>query len=168
MVLDQLIIHTSLLTETWYALLMLFSLFAVKFSIKSLRIPELFIEVPETATVGSLKVLDSMSFPVFLFRRFCSPGIKITDTYHFWLQSTVMEAVNALIDDGIRIGVLFQGKKVRDDNNTLSQTGLSCRENLGNLGFTLEPGPEKQSVPLCSESPIISVPTDSTNLSERY
>uniref|UniRef100_A0A1J3FX37 Telomere repeat-binding protein 4 n=1 Tax=Noccaea caerulescens TaxID=107243 RepID=A0A1J3FX37_NOCCA len=108
----------------------------VKFSIKSLRIPELFIEVPETATVGSLK-------------------------------STVMEAVNALIDDGIRIGVLFQGKKVRDDSNTLSQTGLSCRENLGNLGFTLEPGPEKLSVPLCSESPIISMPTDSTNLSER-
>ena len=28
----------------------------VKFSIKSFRVPELFIEVPETATVGSLKV----------------------------------------------------------------------------------------------------------------
>ncbi|CAA7031468.1 unnamed protein product [Microthlaspi erraticum] len=108
----------------------------VKFSIKSLRIPELFIEVPETATVGSLK-------------------------------RTVMEAVNALIDDGIRIGVLFQGKKVRDDNNTLSQTGLSCRENLGNLGFTLEPAPEKLLVPLCSESPMIPMPTDSTNFSER-
>ncbi|KAG2244219.1 hypothetical protein Bca4012_024252 [Brassica carinata] len=108
----------------------------VKFSIKSLRIPELFIEVPETATVGSLK-------------------------------RTVMEAVTALLGDGIRIGVLVQGKKVRDDNNTLSQTGLSSRENLGNLGFTLEPALEKLHAPLCSEDPIVSTPTDSTNLSER-
>ncbi|VVA97314.1 unnamed protein product [Arabis nemorensis] len=108
----------------------------VKFSIKSFRIPELFIEVPETATVGSLK-------------------------------RTVREAVTALLGGGIRIGVLVQGKKVRDDNNTLSQTGLSCRENLGNLGFTLEPGTEKLPVPLCSENPAVAVPTDSTNLSER-
>lgn len=78
------------------------------------------------------------------------------------------EAVTALLGGGIRIGVLAHGKKVRDDNNTLSQTGLSCRENLGNLGFTLEPGTEKVPVPLCSENPAVSVPTDSTNLSERY
>ncbi|EOA20136.1 hypothetical protein CARUB_v10000426mg [Capsella rubella] len=108
----------------------------VKFSIKSLRIPELVIEVPETATVGLLK-------------------------------RTVKEAVTALLGGGIRIGVLVQGKKVRDDNNTLSQTGLSCRENLGNLGFTLEPGPEILPVPLCSETPVVSMPTDSTNFSER-
>ncbi|XP_010456522.1 PREDICTED: telomere repeat-binding protein 4-like, partial [Camelina sativa] len=108
----------------------------VKFSIKSLRIPELVIEVPETATVGLLK-------------------------------RTVKEAVTALLGGGIRIGVLVQGKKVRDDNNTLSQTGLSCRENLGNLGFTLEPGPETLPVPLSSETPVVSMPTDSTNLSER-
>ncbi|KAF2615581.1 hypothetical protein F2Q70_00007387 [Brassica cretica] len=101
---------------------------SVKFSIKSFRIPELFIEVPETATVGSLK-------------------------------RTVMEAVTALLGDGIHIGVLVQGKKVRDDTNTLSQTGLSCRENLDNLGFTLEPG--------SSENPVNIMPTDSTNLSER-
>ncbi|CAN6810992.1 unnamed protein product [Brassica oleracea] len=101
---------------------------SVKLSIKSFRIPELFIEVPETATVGSLK-------------------------------RTVMEAVTALLGDGIDIGVLVQGKKVRDDNNTLSQTGLSCRENLDNLGFTLEPG--------SSENRVNIMPTDSTNLSER-
>ena len=70
-----------------------------------------------------------------------------------------MEAVTALLGDGIRIGVLVQGKKVRDDTNTLSQTGLSCRQNLDNLGFTLEPG--------SSENPVVSLPTDSTNLSER-
>jgi len=86
----------------------------------------------------------------------------------FWLQRTVKEAVTALLGGGIRIGVLVQGKKVRDDNNTLSQTGLSCRENLGNLGFTLEPGLETLPVPLCSETPVLSLPTDSTKLSERY
>ena len=77
----------------------------------------------------------------------------------FWLQRTVMEAVTALLGDGIHIGVLVQGKKVRDDNNTLSQTGLSSRENLDNLGFTLEPG--------SSENHVNIMPTDSTNLSER-
>lgn len=78
------------------------------------------------------------------------------------------EAVTALLGGGIRIGVVVQGKKVRDDNNTLSQTGLSCRENFGNLGFTLEPGLETLPVPLCSETPVFSMPTDSTKLSERY
>lgn len=78
------------------------------------------------------------------------------------------EAVTALLGGGIRIGVLAQGKKVRDDNNTLSQTGLSCRENLGNVGFTLEPATETLPVRLCSENPVVSMPTDSKNLSERY
>ncbi|KAF7831065.1 telomere repeat-binding protein 3-like [Senna tora] len=80
----------------------------VKFSIKSFKIPELYIEVPETATVGSLK------------RR-------------------VMEAVMAILGGGVHVGVLFEGKKVRDDDRTLQQTGLSCEENIDNLGFTLEP-----------------------------
>ncbi|XP_010499156.1 PREDICTED: telomere repeat-binding protein 3 [Camelina sativa] len=106
----------------------------VKLSIKSFRIPELFIEVPETASVGSLK-------------------------------RTVMEAVGVLLSGGIRVGVLMHGKKVRDDRKTLSQTGISCDENLDNLGFTLEPGPGKVPLPLCSEDP--AVPTDPTNLSER-
>ena len=40
----------------------------VKFSIKSFRVPELYIDVPETATVGSLKVLKRQvfSFPFSL------------------------------------------------------------------------------------------------------
>ncbi|KAF8081562.1 hypothetical protein N665_0879s0017 [Sinapis alba] len=107
----------------------------VKLSIKSFRIPELFIEVPKTATVGSVK-------------------------------RTVMEAVSVLLSGGIRVGVLVHGKKVRDDKKTLSQTGISCEENLTNLGFTLEPtGSSKVHVPLCSEDPL--VPIDPTNLSER-
>ncbi|CAG7890414.1 unnamed protein product [Brassica rapa] len=107
---------------------------SVKLSIKSFRIPELFIEVPESATVGSLK-------------------------------RTVMEAVSVLLSGGIRVGVLVHGKKIRDDKKTLSQSGISSEENLTNLGFTLEPGPSKAPLPLCSQDPL--VPIDPTNLSER-
>ena len=35
-------------------------LYSVKFSIKSFRVPELFIEVPETETIGALKVCNSV------------------------------------------------------------------------------------------------------------
>ncbi|KAH6787153.1 hypothetical protein C2S52_006705 [Perilla frutescens var. hirtella] len=80
----------------------------VKFSIKSFKVPELYIEVPETASVGSLK-------------------------------RTVMEAVTAILGSGVRVGVVFQGKKVRDDNRTLQQAGISQNSNLDTLGFTLEP-----------------------------
>ncbi|KAL0303729.1 UNVERIFIED_CONTAM: Telomere repeat-binding protein 4 [Sesamum radiatum] len=80
----------------------------VKLSIKSFKVPELYIEVPETATVGSLK-------------------------------RTVMEAVTTILGAGIRVGVVFQGKKVRDDGRTLQQAGISQCSNLDNLGFTLEP-----------------------------
>ncbi|CAN4095991.1 unnamed protein product [Withania somnifera] len=80
----------------------------VKFSIKSFKVPELYIEVPETATVGSLK-------------------------------RTVMEAVTTILESGLRVGVVLHGKKVRDDNRTLEQAGISQNGNLNNLGFTLEP-----------------------------
>ncbi|KAL7146954.1 hypothetical protein ABFS83_06G076500 [Erythranthe nasuta] len=79
----------------------------VKFSIKSFKVPELYIEVPETATVGSLK-------------------------------KTVMETVTAILGGGIRVGVVFQGKKVKDDLGTLKQAGISQCSNLDSLGFTLE------------------------------
>ncbi|CAA3031939.1 telomere repeat-binding protein 4-like isoform X2 [Olea europaea var. sylvestris] len=80
----------------------------VKFSIKSFRVPELYIEVPETATVGSLKRM-------------------------------VMEAVTAILGSGLQVGVVLQGKKVRDDNRTLQQAGISQSSNLDSLGFALEP-----------------------------
>ncbi|XAR66273.1 hypothetical protein NMG60_11012445 [Bertholletia excelsa] len=80
----------------------------VKFSIKSLTVPELYVEVPETATVGSLK-------------------------------RSVMEAVTAVLQGGLHVGVLIQGKKVKDDNRTLLQTGISHNDNLDALGFMLEP-----------------------------
>ncbi|GFP82318.1 telomere repeat-binding protein 5 [Phtheirospermum japonicum] len=80
----------------------------VKLKIKSFRVPELLIEIPETATVGSLK-------------------------------RTVMEAVNSVLGGGLRVGVLLQGKKIRDDNKTLAQTGISHDNKMDTLGFTLEP-----------------------------
>ncbi|TMW87785.1 hypothetical protein EJD97_019472 [Solanum chilense] len=80
----------------------------VKFSIKSFKVPELFIEVPENETVGSLK-------------------------------RTVMEAVKSILGSGLRVGMVVQGKKVRDDNKTLQQAGISQNGNLDTLGFTLEP-----------------------------
>ncbi|MQM00076.1 hypothetical protein Taro_032812 [Colocasia esculenta] len=82
--------------------------YPVKLSIKSFKVPELFIEIPETATVGSLK-------------------------------RTVMDAVSAILGGGLRIGVVLQGKKVRDDNKTLLQAGISHSGELDGLGFTLEP-----------------------------
>ncbi|XP_059660764.1 telomere repeat-binding protein 2 isoform X2 [Cornus florida] len=82
----------------------------VKLSIKSFKVPELVVEIPETATVGSLK-------------------------------RTVMEAVTAILGCGLHVGVLLQGKKIRDDNKTLQQTGISHDNKPDALGFTLEPNP---------------------------
>ncbi|KAF5188931.1 Telomere repeat-binding protein [Thalictrum thalictroides] len=86
----------------------------VKLSIKSFRVPELFIEIPETATVGSLK-------------------------------RTVREAVTAILAGGLHVGVVLQGKKVRDDNKTLLQSGISHDDKVDALGFLLEPNPSPAS-----------------------
>uniref|UniRef100_A0A7N0UL44 Uncharacterized protein n=1 Tax=Kalanchoe fedtschenkoi TaxID=63787 RepID=A0A7N0UL44_KALFE len=80
----------------------------VKLRIKSFRVPELFIEISEMATVSSLK-------------------------------RTVMEAVTAILGDGLRVGVLLHGKKIGDDSKTLLQTGISHDNQLDSVGFSLEP-----------------------------
>ncbi|WOG89161.1 hypothetical protein DCAR_0208397 [Daucus carota subsp. sativus] len=80
----------------------------VKLKIKSFRVPELFFEIPETATVGSLK-------------------------------RTVMETVTSILGGGLCVGVLVKGKKIRDDNKTLVQTGIYNDDRADALGFTLEP-----------------------------
>ncbi|KAF7131823.1 hypothetical protein RHSIM_Rhsim09G0166900 [Rhododendron simsii] len=96
----------------------------VKFSIKSFKVPELYIDIPENATVGLLK-------------------------------GTVMEAVTAILQGGLRVGVVVHGKKVKDDNKTLLQMGISHNEDLGTLSFTLEAGsriasqpPNRKEVPI--------------------
>ncbi|KAK1321900.1 Telomere repeat-binding protein 4 [Acorus calamus] len=104
--------------------------FHVKLNIKSFRVPELFIEIPEDATVGSLK-------------------------------RTVMEAVTAILGGGLRVGVLLQGKKVRDDNKTLLQAGISHHDKIDTLGFTLEPNTAHTPPPLeSSEEPALLLPCD--------
>lgn len=80
----------------------------VKLRIKSFKVPELFIEIPENATVGNLK-------------------------------KTVLEAVTAVLGGGLRVGVFLQEKKIRDDNRTLLQSGISHDDLLEALGFSLEP-----------------------------
>ncbi|KAK8490424.1 hypothetical protein V6N13_076439 [Hibiscus sabdariffa] len=109
----------------------------VKLRIKSFRVPELFIEIPESATVGSLK-------------------------------RTVMEAVTAVLGDGFCVGVLLQGKKVRDDNKTLLQTGISCDNQMDALGFSLEPNPSNTSPSLCPGGSPLKIPRDTPLPLARY
>ncbi|XXG54567.1 hypothetical protein AAC387_Pa03g2414 [Persea americana] len=103
----------------------------VKLRIKSFKVPELFIEIPETATVGSLK-------------------------------RSVMDAVTAVFGGALRVGVLLHGKKIRDDNITLLQTGISCDDKVENLGFTLEPATVHPPLSQLSEDPQCLLPCDST------
>eukprot|EP00258_Populus_trichocarpa_P048347 XP_024464366.1 telomere repeat-binding protein 5 isoform X1 [Populus trichocarpa] len=65
------------------------------------------------------------------------------------LKRTVMEAVTAILGSGLRVGVLLQGKKVREDNKTLQQTGISRNNQLDALGFCLEPNPSQIPPSLC-------------------
>ncbi|MCD7472062.1 hypothetical protein HAX54_012950 [Datura stramonium] len=101
----------------------------VKLKIKSFRVPELFVEIPENATVGSLK-------------------------------RTVMEAVTTILGGGLHIGVVFQGKKVRDDNKTLFQAGISHEGKLDAVGFTLEPNSSRASPPLGPEGRSRALPSE--------
>ncbi|KAL8118898.1 hypothetical protein AgCh_016403 [Apium graveolens] len=101
----------------------------VKFSIKSFKVPELYIEVPETATVGSLKM-------------------------------TVMEAVTAILEGGLHVGVVLQGQRVKDDNRTLRQIGISHSEDLDTLGFTLEPNFVQATSPISHKDPALLLPCD--------
>ncbi|KAL5207963.1 hypothetical protein ABZP36_032398 [Zizania latifolia] len=79
----------------------------VKLTIKSFNIPELLIEIPENATVGSLK-------------------------------KTVSDAVTTIIEGGLRVGILLQGKNIQNDNKTLRQAGICRGKKLDDIGFTLE------------------------------
>ncbi|XP_010232874.1 telomere-binding protein 1 isoform X2 [Brachypodium distachyon] len=79
----------------------------VKLRIKSFTIPELFVEIPEKATVGSLK-------------------------------RTVMDVVTSIIEGGLRVGVLLEGKNIQDDSKTLRQARICHGQNLDNIDFTLE------------------------------
>lgn len=67
-----------------------------------------------------------------------------------------MEAVTAILQGGLHVGVVVHGNKVKDDNKTLLQVGISHNEDQGNLGFMLEPGSAIASPPLSrKELPIL-------------
>ncbi|XP_055962148.1 telomere repeat-binding protein 5 isoform X2 [Mercurialis annua] len=109
----------------------------VKLRIKSFKVPELFIEIPENATVGLLK-------------------------------RTVMDAVTAILGGGLRIGVLLQGKKVRDDNKTLTQTGIAHSNQLDALGFSLEPNPSQPPPSLSPQDSSFLLSCDAPQPLSRY
>ncbi|KAK2996052.1 hypothetical protein RJ640_022169 [Escallonia rubra] len=109
----------------------------VKLKIKSFRVPELFIEIPETATVGSLK------------RR-------------------VMDAVTAILSGGLHVGVLLQGKKIRDDTKTLQQTGIFHDNKLDALGFMLEPNRTESPPPQHPEGRSLLLPCETPQPLARY
>lgn len=69
-----------------------------------------------------------------------------------------MEAVTSILGDGLHVGILVQGKKVRDDNKTLLQTGISQDGKSHNLGFMLEPKRAKLKYSPRSKDP--SLPSD--------
>ncbi|KAI3705598.1 hypothetical protein L1987_75837 [Smallanthus sonchifolius] len=101
----------------------------MKFSIKSFKVPELYIEIPETATIGSLK-------------------------------RTVMEAVRTFIGGKLHVGMHLEGKRVKDNNRTLKQTGISLNRDLNTLGLTLEPSlpnDTSQQPSSCTAGPILGV-----------
>ena len=62
-----------------------------------------------------------------------------------------MEAVTAILGDELHVGILLQGKKVRDDNKTLIQTGISQDDKRHRLGFILEPRHTRISTPSYNE-----------------
>ncbi|KAF9626260.1 hypothetical protein IFM89_031652, partial [Coptis chinensis] len=57
-----------------------------------------------------------------------------------------------------RVDVLLQGKKIRDNNKTLPQTGISHSNNLDGLGFSLEPNVVNSPPPLSPSRPSLFAP----------
>lgn len=79
-----------------------------------------------------------------------------------------MDAVTAVFGGGLRVGVVLHGKKIRDDNITLLQTGISCDDKVENLGFTLEPATVHPPLSQSSEDPRCLLPCDSSQPVTRY
>ncbi|KAL6853994.1 hypothetical protein ACP4OV_020023 [Aristida adscensionis] len=100
----------------------------VKLRIKSFNVPDFFIDVPENATVGSLKDV-AVYLPFIVDEKFTAVHLA---------QRTVMDVVAGIMEGGIRVGVLLQGKSIQDDNKTLRQAGICQGEKLNNIDFTLE------------------------------
>lgn len=59
--------------------------------------------------------------------------------------------MTTILEGGLRIGVLVHGKKVRDDNKMLLQSGISLDTLSDTLGFCLEPNPPQSTKQLSPE-----------------
>lgn len=59
--------------------------------------------------------------------------------------------MTSILGNGLRIGVLVHGKKVRDDSKMLLQSGISLDTLSDTLGFCLEPNPPQSTKPLSPE-----------------
>lgn len=69
-----------------------------------------------------------------------------------------MEAVTSLLSGDLHVGVTLQGKKIRDDDKTLLQTGIHNK--LDALGFTLEPNHLQNQSSLCHKDQSIKPTLD--------
>lgn len=66
-----------------------------------------------------------------------------------------MNAVKDKLRGELHVGILLEGKNVRDNNRTLQQMGISHNCDLGALGFTLEPSIlEAYPSPIQQEPPL--------------
>lgn len=79
-----------------------------------------------------------------------------------------MEAVTAILSGGLHVGVLLQGKKIRDDNKTLLQSGISHDNKPDALGFTLEPNTSQSPHCLNPEDHPFLLPCDAPEPLSRY
>lgn len=139
---------------------------AVKLSIKSFTVPELFVDLPETASVGSLKVRGG-SGGNLMVGEVVAEWDRIEDgTWCEWsdggcvvrcggVQRAVMDAAMNLLGGGLRVRVLMQGKKVPDEGATLSQIGISREAKAESVGFMLEPSPVVTSSCGTGEDPLL-------------
>lgn len=79
-----------------------------------------------------------------------------------------MKAVSTLLGDGLHVGILVGGKKLRDDSKTLQQTGICHDVELNTLDFTLEPNQAQIYQSFCSEDPPLLLQCDTPQLLNRY
>lgn len=77
--------------------------------------------------------------------------------------------MTTILGGGLHVGVLLHGKKIRDDNRTLVESGISQSEDVDTVGFMLEPNsPTKPSPRQSPEEFPAPLPCDSPKFVNRY
>lgn len=78
-----------------------------------------------------------------------------------------MDAVTTVLGDGLHVGILCQGKKIRDDDKTLLQTGISQDVKHNSFSFVLEPKHVNTIPSSCTSNPFLPAVSKSQALN-RY